>query len=67
MYLTCTHTHTHTHTFADPHPLRISLTTIMLLSFMTSNPIYQAEDEGGEDCDTPGEIARLLMQEEKDI
>ena len=31
------------------------------------NPIYQAEDEGEEDCEIPGELARLLIQEEKAI
>ena len=25
--------------------------------------IYQAEDEGEEDCEVPGELARLLQQE----
>ena len=29
------------------------------------NPIYQAEDEGEEDCEVPGELARLLVQEER--
>ena len=31
------------------------------------HPIYQAKDEGEEDCEIPGELARLLMQEEKSI
>ena len=31
------------------------------------NPIYQAEDEGEEDCEIPGELVRLLVQEEKAI
>ena len=29
--------------------------------------IYQAEDEGEEDCEVPGELARLLQQEERTI
>ena len=29
--------------------------------------IYQAEEEGEEDCEIPGELARLLVQEEKAI
>ena len=33
-------------------------------SYDFENPIYQAEDEGEEDCEVPGELARLLMQEE---
>ena len=31
------------------------------------NPIYQAEDEGEEDCEIPGELSRLILQEEKAI
>ena len=30
-------------------------------------PIDQAEEESEEDCDIPGELARLLLQEEKAI
>jgi len=29
------------------------------------NPIYQAEDGSEEDCEVPGELARLVLQEEK--
>ena len=29
--------------------------------------IYQAEYEGEEDCEVPGELARLLQQEEREI
>lgn len=31
------------------------------------NPIYQAEEEGEEDCEVPGELTRLLQKEEKTI
>ncbi|KAI5403445.1 hypothetical protein KIW84_050858 [Lathyrus oleraceus] len=31
------------------------------------NPIYLAEEEDEEDCELPGELARLLKQEEKVI
>ena len=31
------------------------------------NPIYQAEDEGEEDCEVLGEISRLIEQEERAI
>lgn len=31
------------------------------------NPIYQAEEEDGEDCELPEELARLLRQEERVI
>ena len=36
-------------------------------SYNFENPIYQAEDEGEEDCEVPGELARLLQQEERAI
>ena len=31
------------------------------------NSIYQTEDEGVEDCEVPGELARLLQHEERAI
>src|ERR1043165_9881138 len=31
------------------------------------NPIYQAEDESEEDCEVPGELVRLLQQEDRVI
>ena len=31
------------------------------------NTIYQAEGEDGEDCEVPGELARLLEQEGRSI
>ena len=33
----------------------------------SENLIYQAEDKGEEDCEVPGELARLLQQEEREI
>ena len=33
----------------------------------SENLIYQAEDKGEEDCEVPGELARLLQQEERTI
>ena len=33
----------------------------------SENLIYQVEDEGEEDCEVPGELARLLQQEERTI
>ena len=36
-------------------------------SYDFDNPIYHAEEEGKEDCELPGELARLLKQEEKVI
>ena len=31
------------------------------------NMIYEANDEGEEDCEVPGELARLLQQKERAI
>ena len=36
-------------------------------SYNFENPINQAEDEGEEDCDVTGELARLLQKEERAI
>ena len=36
-------------------------------SYDFENPINQAEDEGEKDCEVPGELARLLQQEERTI
>ena len=36
-------------------------------SYDFENPINQAEDEGEDDCEVPGELARLLLQEERAI
>ena len=33
----------------------------------SENLIYQAEDEGEEDCEVPWELSRLLQQEERTI
>ena len=63
MYLTFTHTHS----------CRSSSTLDLIANDSTIDdydfecPINQAEDEGEEDCDIPGKLARLLLQEEKSI
>ena len=33
----------------------------------SENLVYQAKDEGEEDCEVPGELSRLLQQEERTI
>ena len=33
----------------------------------SKNLIYQAKDKGEEDCEVPGELTRLLQQEERTI
>ena len=35
--------------------------------FDFENPIFQAEEEGDEDCELPEELTRLLKQEERVI
>ena len=55
----------HTHTLLQVHIHSLFDSTITDYDF--EFPINQAEDEGGEDCDIPGELTRLLLQEEKAI
>ena len=63
MYLTCTHTHSCRSTSTlDPIA---NDSTIVDYDFECT--INQAEDESEEDCDIPGELARLLLSEEKSI
>src|ERR1051325_8469091 len=38
-----------------------------IAKYYFDNPIYQAKDKGGEDCEVPGELVRLLQQEEQVI
>ena len=38
-----------------------------IASYDFENPINQAEDGGEEDCEVPGELSRLLQQEERAI
>ena len=60
-----THTHTHTHTCRSPSTPDLIVNDSTISSYDFEHPINQAEDEGKEDCEIPGELARLLMQEEK--
>ena len=63
MYLTCADTHTcRSSSIQD---LIANDSTISSYDF--EHPINQVEDEGEEDCEISGELARLLMQEEKAI
>ena len=38
-----------------------------MANYEFENPIYQADDECEEDYEVPGELARLLQQEERTI
>ena len=61
------HTHTHTHKCRIPSiPDPMGNDTAMAFSD-SEDLIYQAEDEGKEDCEVPGELSRFLQQEERTI
>ena len=59
--------HTHTHTCRSPSTPDLTANDSTIASYDFEHPINQAEDKGEEDCEIPGELARLLMQEEKAI
>ena len=63
MYFTCTHAHSCRST-STLDPIANDST---IADYDFECPINQAKDEGEEDCDIPGELARLLLQEEKAI
>ena len=57
-------THTHTHKCRYPSTLD-PMGKDTTMAFQDSEDlIYQAEDEGEEDCEVLGELARILQQEE---
>ena len=64
-WLSLTHTHTHKCRYlSTPEPMGNNTA----IAFGDSeDPIYQAKYEGEEDCEVPGELARLLQQEERTI
>ena len=62
----CSYTHPHT-TLQIPSTLDIVDNDYAIVDYDFKNPIYQAEEEGEEDCEIPGELDKLLLQEEKAI
>ena len=65
----CSYALTHTHvsncrSISSLDPIDNGST---ISSYDFENPINQAEDEGEEDCEVPGKLARLLQQEERAI
>ena len=60
---TLTHTHTHKYRYSSiPDPMGNNTA----ITFSDSEDlVYQAEYEGGEYCEVPEELARLLQQEER--
>ena len=62
---TLTHTHTHKCRYTS---IQDPLGNDTAMAFCDSKDlIYQAKDEGEEDCKVPGELSRLLQQEERTI
>ena len=59
--------HTHTHICRSTSTLNLIDNNSAIVVYDFENPIYQAKDKGEEDCEIPGELSRLLIQEEKAI
>ena len=59
--------HTHTHSCRTSSTPDLIANDYTIASYDFEHPINQSEDEGEEDCEIPGELARLLLQEEKAI
>ena len=59
------HTHTHICRSTSTPDLVDNNSAIAIYDY--ENPIYQAEYEGEEDCEVPGELAKLPQQEETAI
>ena len=57
----------HTLTYTGFNPLWITGNDSATASYDFENTINLAEDEGEDDCEVPGELARLLLQEERAI
>ena len=58
---------THTHIYKSISTLDPTDNDSATASYDFESPINQAEDEGEDDCEVPGELARLLLQEERVI
>ena len=58
---------THTHIYRSQSTLDLTGNDSATTSYDFENPINLAEDEGEDDCEVPGELARLLLQEERAI
>ena len=58
---------THTHLYRFQSTLDLTGNDSATASYDFENPINLAEDEGEDDCEVPGELAILLLQEERAI
>ena len=61
----CVLTHTHTTNCRYVSTLDSIDNNYVISSYDFENEIYQAEDEGEEDCEVPRDLVRLLEQEER--
>ena len=59
--------HAHTHICKSTSTLDLIDNNSAISIYDFENPIYQAEDKGEEHCEIPGQLSRLLIQEEKVI
>ena len=62
----CSYTHPH-NKFRSTSTLDPIDNNYAIANYDFKSPIYEAEDEGEEDCEVPGELSRMLMQEERVI
>ena len=58
---------THTHSYRFQSTLDLTGNDSATTNYDFENLINLAEDEGEDDCEVPGELARLLLQEERAI
>ena len=58
---------TQTHSYRFKSTLDLTGNDSATANYDFENLINLAEDEGGDDCEVPGELARLLLQEERVI
>ena len=61
------HTHTHTHSCRSSSTPDLIANDSIIANYDFEHPINQVEDESEEDCEIPGELEKLLLQEEKGI
>ena len=67
-YIYCNTTiFTHTHLYRFQSTLDLPGNDAATASYDFENPINLAEDEGEDDCEVPGNLARLVVQEERAI
>ena len=67
LYIAKTVVFTHTHPYRFQSTLDLTGNDSTTASYDFENPINLAEDEGEDDCEVPGELERMLLQEERAI